>query len=364
MKHRLFLYSGLLLTLLSMGGYGRDSLAASLVRFDNPYDGVGSAARFSLPNGVATDSAGNVYVADTGTIRKITPAGVVTTFLGTTGVTVSANRAEVATRFNLPNFSSPNGVAIDSAGNVYVTDANNTILKITRAGVVTTLAGTAGIVGSANGTGAAVRFNGLGGVATDSVGNVYVADINNCTIRKITPAGVVSTLAGKAGVEGFADGTGAAASFDLPRGVATDSAGNIYVADTNSSTIRKITPAGVVTTLAGKAGNVGSTDGTGAAAEFGIPEGIATDSAGNVYVTDDTNIIRKITPAGVVTTLAGTAGDGGSADGTGAAASFNHPMGVAIDSAGNVYVADSDNRTIRKITRAGVVTTLAGKPEF
>src|SRR5450759_220384 len=238
MKHRLFLYSRLLLTLLSMGGYGGDSLAASLVRFDNPYEGVGCAARFSFPNGVATESAGNVYVADTDTIRKITPAGVVTTFLGTTGVTVNANRAEVATRFNLPNFSSPNGVAIDSAGNVYVTDANNTILKITLAGVVTTLAGKAGIVGSVDGNGAAARFNGLGGVATDSAGNVYVTDTNNDTIRKITSAGMVSTLAGKAGMSTtpfprkagviIVDGTGAAARFDIPSGVATDSAGNVY----------------------------------------------------------------------------------------------------------------------------------------
>jgi len=248
------------------------------------------------------------------------------------------------------------GVATDSAGNVYVADSNNTIRKITPAGAVSTLAGTPGVAGNADGTGVAARFNSPRGVATDSAGNVYVADSNNNTIRKITPAGAVSTLAGTAGVGGSADDTGAAARFYFPEGVATDSAGNVYVADSNNNTIRKITPAGVVTTLAGTAGVTGSTDATGAAASFNRPVGVATDSAGNVYVADSFNdTIRKITPAGAVSTLAGTADVTGSTDATGAAASFNFPQGVATDSAGNVYVADSNNSTIRKITPAGAV---------
>ncbi len=322
-------------------------------------DGTGAAARFNFPQGIATDSAGNVYVADTvnSTIRKITPAGVVSTLAGTAGLSGSTDGTGAAA-----SFSFPQGVATDNAGNVYVADAfNSTIRKITPPGVVTTLAGMAGVFGSADGTGAAARFNSPTGVATDSAGNVYVADNVNSTIRKITPAAVVTTLAGKAGVFGSPDGTGAVASFNFPRGVATDSAGNVYVADTANSTIRKITPAGVVTTLAGAAGVFGSADGTGAAARFNSPFGVATDSAGNVYVADAFNsTIRKITPAGVVTTLAGAAGVFGSADGTGAAASFNFPQGVATDSTGNVYVADTVNSTIRKITPAGVVTTLAG----
>jgi sugar lactone lactonase YvrE len=322
-------------------------------------DGTGAAARFTYPNGVATDSAGNLYVADWGnsTIRKITPAGVVTTLAGTAGVRGSTDGTGAAARFN-----SPSGVATDSAGNVYVADMyNHTIRKITPAGVVTTLAGTAGASGSTDGTGAAARFKGPISVAADSAGNVYVADTFNHTIRKITPVGVVTTLAGTAGVEGSTDGTGAAARFYPLNGVAADSAGNVYVADSFSDTIRKITPAGVVTTLAGRAGVQGSTDGTGAAAHFNLPMGVATDSAGNVYVADrNNNTIRKITPAGVVTTLAGTAGAGGSTDGTGPAARFSSPTGVAADSAGNVYVADAFNYTIRKITPAGVVSTVAG----
>src|SRR5215469_8748802 len=252
-------------------------------------------------------------------------------------------------------FDEPYGVATDSAGNVYVADfANDIIRKITPAGVVTTLAGTANISGSTDGTGAAARFGGPWGVATDGAGNVFVADTFNYTVRKITPAGVVTTLAGTAGMPGSNDGAGAAARFNEPLGVAVDSAGNVYVADALNDTIRKVTPAGVVTTLAGSPGVFGSADGTGAAAQFNTPQGVATDGAGNVYVADWLNqIIRKITPAGVVTTLAGTAGMSGSADGTGAAARFYEPEAVATDGAGNVYVADGSNNVVRKITPDG-----------
>src|SRR6266540_3313612 len=322
-------------------------------------DGTGSAARFWSASGVATDSSGNVYVADTlnNTIRKITPAGDVTTLAGLAGSYGSADGTGSAARFR-----GPSGVAVDSARNVYVADTgSHTIRQVTPAGVVTTLAGLAGITGSADGTGRAARFYYPYGVATDSSGNVYVADSSNSTIRKITPAGVVTTLAGEAGNTGYsADGTGSAARFSYPSGVATDSSGNVYVAD--RSTIRKITPAAVVTTLAGEAGNGGSADGTGSAAQFSAPHGLATDSSGNVNVADAFNsAIRKITPAGVVTTLAGLAGSNGSADGTGSAARFYRPWGVATDSSGNVFVAEFENSTIRKITPTGEVTTLAGQ---
>jgi hypothetical protein len=277
------------------------------------------------------------------------------------GSSGNVDGAGAAARFNFPQ-----GVATDSAGNVYVADSfNNIIRKITPTGVVTTLAGS-GRPGSTDAIGAAASFNFPIGVATDGAGNVYVGDSGNFTIRKITATGLVTTLAGTApgdngGGGGSVDGTGAAASFSSPRGVATDSAGNIYVADHGASTIRKITPAGVVTTLAGTAGVNGSTDANGAAAHFFLPVGVATDSADNVYVADTFNhTIRKITPAGVVTTLAGTAGVPGSTDAAGAAASFRSPLGVATDSAGNVYVAEADNGTIRKITPAGAVGTVVG----
>jgi sugar lactone lactonase YvrE len=322
-------------------------------------DGSGAAAQFADPRGIAADPAGNLYVADpaNNTIRKITPAGVVTTLAGTAGVTGHADGSGAAAQFNVPS-----GIAADRAGNLYVADTfNNTIRKITATGVVTTLAGTAGVTGSADGSGAAAQFSFPFGIALDPAGNLYVADTFNHTIRKITATGVVTTLAGTAGVRGSADGSGAAAQFSFPQGIAADAVGNLYVADEGNGTIRKITPAGVVTTLAGTAGVIGSADGSGAAAQFNAPAGIAADPAGNLYVTDSANnTIRKIAAAGVVTTLAGTAGVTGSADGSGAAALFAGPAGIAADSAGNLYVADAGNDTIRKITPAGVVTTLAG----
>jgi hypothetical protein len=322
-------------------------------------DGTGPAARFYYPSGVATDSAGNIYVADSGNhaIRKISPAGVTTTLAGTTGAPGYADGTGAAARFH-----SPQGVAIDSTGNLYVADRdNNAIRKITPAGITTTLAGTADYAGTTDGTGPAARFNFPTGVTTDSVGNVYVADHDSHTIRKITPAGVTSTLAGTAGSSGSADGTGTAARFYYPNSVTADSAGNVFVADSYNHTIRKVTPAGVTSTLAGTAGSCGSTDGTGPIARFCYPRGVAADSAGNVFVADNSNqIIRKVTPAGVVSTVAGTAGYFGSTDGTGPAARFFGPNAVATDSTGNAYVADTSNHTIRKITPAGVTSTLAG----
>jgi sugar lactone lactonase YvrE len=241
-------------------------------------------------------------------------------------------------------FNNPYGVAVDSAGTVYVVDTvNNRIRKITPAGVVTALAGS--VYGYLDGTGTGARFSYPYGVAVDSAGTVYVADSENNRIRKITPAGVVTTLAGS--TDGYLDGTGTGAQFSYPCGVAVDSAGTVYVGDWNNNRIRKITPAGVVTTLAGS--TVGYLDGTGTGARFNNPYGVAVDSAGTVYVADsNNNRIRKITPAGVVTTLAGSTV--GYLDGTGTGAQFNNPCGVAVDSAGTVYVGDSNNFRIRKVT--------------
>ena len=289
--------------------------------------------------------------------NELTLANSVTTLAGTAEITGATDGTGAAA-----SFSSPFGITTDGT-NLYVADtSNSTIRKIVIAtGAVSTLAGTAGITGSADGTGAAASFNSPFGITTDGI-NLYVADQFNHTIRKIVIAtGAVTTLAGTAGITGIADGTGAAASFNFPFGITTDGI-NLYVTDSSSNTIRKIVIAtGVVTTLAGTAGNAGSTDGTGAAASFASPYGITMDGV-NLYVVDSGNAtIRKIVIAtGAVTTLAGTAGTTGSADGTGAAASFDSPFGITMDGI-NLYVADTGNATIRKIVVAtGAVTTLAG----
>jgi streptogramin lyase len=341
---------------------GAVSTLAGLAVTSGSEDGLGSAARFSFPSGVALDSAGNIYVADSNnyTIRKITPAGAVSTLAGLAGTPGSTEGSGSEARFSFPQ-----DVGVDSAGTVYVADySNSTIRRVTAAGDVSTWAGPAGSTGSVDGPRAAARFSSPQGAAVDTAGNIYVADTGNNTIRKITPAGAVITLAGLAGTSGSTDGTGSASRFEGPYGVAVDPAGNVYVADISNSTIRKITPAGEVTTLAGLAGSSGSADGTGSAARFDFPAGVAADAAGNVYVADfSSSTIRKITPAGEVTTLAGLANNFGSADGAGSTARFLGPLGLAVDAAGNVYVADNNNHTIRKITPAGMVTTLAGVAE-
>jgi DNA-binding beta-propeller fold protein YncE len=338
----------------ALGGIGHSDTA-----------GPASNASFYAPAAVATDAAGNVYVADgnNNTIRKITPAGAVSTFVGTAGASGSTDGTGAAARFN-----SPGGLAVDAAGNVYVADTgNDTIRVITTAGVVTTLAGSPGLNGSGNGTGAAAHFDGPAALVVNSAGTVlYVADANNQTVRKIVVASaVVTTFAGTPGTSGSKDGVGAAALFNYPSGIALDATGdNLYVVDTFNCTLRKIVVATqTVSTIAGTAGDCSAADGTGAAALFNYPASAALDStAANLYVSDTLNYtVRQVAlNTQAVTTLAGSAGNGGATDGTGSQARFAYPVGAAVDAHGNIYVADSTVNLVRQITAAGVVSTYAG----
>lgn len=307
-------------------------------------NGTGKAAAFNYPNGVAVDATGNVYVADQGNnqIRKITPAGAVTTLSGTL-IAGYTNTSAIGVP---ASFNGPTGVTTDALGNIYVADfGNNLIRKIASTGAVSTLAGGGSATGTKSGNtndvGTKALFNGPAGVAVDAAGNVYVADFTNNLIREITPAGVVTTLAGS-GKAGSTNGAGTAASFNGPRGVAVDAAGNVYVADANNNLIRKIDATGNVTTYAGS-GKKGNTGGNGTAASFNYPSGVAVDAAGNVYVADAVNnLVRKISPTGDVSALAGSGY-------LSIVQPFNGPASVAVDATGNVYVANDNGNIIQVI---------------
>jgi sugar lactone lactonase YvrE len=445
-------------TIRKVAPNGTVTTLAGLAGVAGATDGTGSAARFNAPEGIAVDAFGTVYVADTGnfTIRKITPAGAVTTLAGAAGASDSVDGVGTAARF-----AAPTGVAVDSAGDVFVAEQSSYLLrKVTPAGAVTTFFDLTSAIDGApivyagglavDGAGAVyvsdplhervckitpagtatalplaeltlgsylwpvklavdaagnvyladaatrrlMRLSAAGpmtalatlppalpppyprpsyvvGLAVDALGNVFVADEANSAILRVTAAGAVAPLAGAGPGYGSTDGSGSAARFFSPRGLAVDTGGNVYIADSENDTIRKMTPGGAVTTLAGLALNAGSSDGTGSAARFNNPTAVAVDAGGNVYVSDTGNFtVRKVDPAGVVTTLAGLAGTSGQSDGVGTAARFVRPGGLAVDAAGNVYVGDLwmgspipkafYSRIIRKITPAGGVTWFAG----
>jgi len=387
----------------------------------------GAGGRFFGASGIAADQAGNIYVADRNNhlIRKVTPAGVVATLAGLAGISGSTDGNASSARF-----FSPTGIAVDPTGNVYVADqGNHTIRKITPAGAVTTLAGTSGTQGLVNDSGAAARFNSPADLAVDPAGNVYVNDTGNKAIRKITSAGTVSTVAGSPASDSRWSDTLGGHHYYYDRyqglvfsihGIAVDANGNVFVSDAGTVSIgvynspgsyvafRKITPAGVMTLLPGPsvgdpapsghltvnaagqlivagtvtlhkiaadgtvtllAGSLESfntsvyfADGPADKARLLFPQGLAIDPSGNIFLTDDSNALRKLSTAGVVSTVAGLpkALAEQTVNGTGSAARFALPMGVALDRSRNIYTVDLTENTVRKITPAGVVTTFAG----
>jgi len=329
------------------GNTGTVSILAGSISAEGFLDGTGTAALFKGPNGMAVDSSGNIYLADqlNRRIRKITSAGVVTTFAG------SGTSGFVDGTGTAAQFLGPYGITIFN-NILYIRDTNSirAITTVGTPGVVTTFAGSAATSGTTNGTGIAARFTGQTGIVADSSGNLYTIDGGQCTIRKITPLAVVTTFAGQAGVCASADGTGAAATFLDPSNLAIDSSGNLYVTETLK--VRKISPAGVVTTFAGS-GSSAYADGTGTAASFLALVSLTVDSSNNLYVLDASGLtIRRITSAGVVTTFAGIPNTSGTTNGTLTTSTFSGLQGITIDSSGNLYVTESvrfDNNTIRKI---------------
>jgi sugar lactone lactonase YvrE len=323
--------------------------------------GPATSAQLNHPAGLALDSAGNLYIADSYNyrVRKVTPAGIISTVAGTgvRGDSGDGGQAIAAT------FGQPQAVAVDSAGNVYIADlANSRIRRVNSAGNISTLAGngTQGYSGD-GGPAASAQLYWPFGLAVDAGGNVYIADRSNNVIRKVTPGGTIFTFAGT-GSAGHSGDSGPAASAQLsyPNAVALDSAGTVFVGE-GSGYVRKIAPGGTITTVAGNGYVTYSGDGGPATAAGFTPAGLAADSSGNLYIADQSNArLRKISPAGTITTVAGNgtlyAGEGGQA----AAAQFGQLSGVAVDLAGNLYIADRDDSRILKVTRDGLISTVAG----
>ncbi|WP_324757300.1 DUF6443 domain-containing protein [Sphingobacterium thalpophilum] len=321
-------------------------------------DGSASVARFNRPMGMARHSSGAIYICDVGNqrIRRYDPATDQVSTIAGSGTVGYVNGTGAAAQF-----TGPVDIALDASGNAYVSDRGNKVVrKITPAGVVSLFAGTPGVGGYVDGAGGSAKFGATSGLTVDAAGNVYVVDEGNLRIRKITPAGVVTTFAGSG--PGYSeDGTGTAASFYGMKGIAIDGSGNLYVAEYNGCKIRKISPAGVVTTFAGS-GSAGTVDGTGAAAGFYFPMAISVDPSGNVYVMQLDNRVRKITPSGIVTTIAGS-GVTGSNNGSALQATFNAAEGILAIAGGDVYIGDTGNSQIRKIGKVNgysIAPTLPG----
>lgn len=327
----------------------------------SPFDGTGNQARFYSPKGIGADSNGMLYVAE-GRVRTVTPGGVVTTTVA--GSLFATNRNPPDDTGEIPPFDRVTDITIDAAGNIYVAELfRGVVRKISPDRVITTLRPT---ILRPDGRTVPVTPS-MDVLAIDRQGNIFFG--SHSYVGKISPAGDVSVFAGDPIYSGSADGVGPAARFSQVQRLILDDHDNLYVGDVYNCTVRKITPDAVVTTLAGSAGNCGNTDGVGPAARFAWPEGLALDSTGNIYVADGhymavSNTIRKIDPDGVVTTIAGSPGTYGYADGVGTAAHFHHPTAVAVDRTGNILVADSWNGRLRKVTPAGVVTTLAGRGQW
>jgi hypothetical protein len=316
--------------------------------------GAPGAAELNAPFGIAVDGAGNVYIADNSNsvIRKVSTTGIITTVAGngTGGFSGDGGAATAAM------LQSPTGVAVDASGNIYIADAaNSRIRKVNTSGIITTIAGTGtpGYTGD-GGAATAATVNSPVGVAVDGSGNIYIADYNNNVVRMINTSGDISTFAGT-GTSGFGGDGGAAtaALLALPTAMAIDASGNVYISDQGNNRVRMVNTSGVISTFAGIGTPGFSGDlGLATAAELLAPNGILIDGSGNLLIADqNNNRIRQVTTLGIIATVAGTgtssySGDGGSA----LLATLNTPMGLGMDGAGNIFIADYGNNVVRVLS--------------
>ena len=347
---------GIIRTVAGTGEYGNYG--------DNGDGGQASLAQLFLPSAVAVDAEGTLFIAQRDCIRKVGPDGVINRFAGSClgvdidGAAFGGDGGPAASA----QLNFPTSLTLDASGNLFIADRrNHRIRKISSSGIISTVAGAGGELdcrqenfGGDGGPATAARLNEPSGVAVDSRGNLFITDLGNNRIRKVTAAGIINTVAGDGGIAGFKGDGGAAraALLNTPIGVAVDRDGNLFIADNLNCRIRKVTPAGIITTVA----RLNSQ-----------PRNIAVDNGGNLFVTYLDNQIRKISPEGAITIFAGTGtagtfgqgsfgGDGGPAT----AAQLHNPSGLAVDDAGNVFIADRSSHRVRKVSPNGVIVTVAG----
>lgn len=353
----------------------------------NGFSGDGGAAinaEIRDPKAVAVDAAGNLYIADNrnNRVRRVSVGGIITTVAGNGGVNYTGDNGPATSA----ELADPKGVAIDAAGNLYITTGYNVTRKVAVGGTITTVAGFAYTANDgscyvlstvcfsgdgAPATGENARFYGNFGVAVDAAGNLYIADTGNNRIRKVNTSGTLTTAVGN-GTQSYAGDGGLAtkAQFYTPAGIALDGAGNVYIADYDNNVIRKLDAVGKITTVAGIgpgpsttfSGGYSGDGGAATSAQLNRPSGVAADAAGNLYIADTKNqVIRKVSASGTITTVVGTGtggyfGDGGAA----ISAQLYYPAGVAVGAAGDLYIADTSNNRIRKVNAGGTITTVAG----
>ena len=332
---------------------------AGLPETPGAVDAAGAQARFNDPAGVVVAADGTIFVADSRNhvIRRLATTGVVSTLAGALGQAGSADGVGGAARFD-----SPSGVALAADGALIVSDTgNHTLRRVTLAGAVSTLAGAAGVADFADGAGGAARFNSPLGLAVAAGGIIFVADCGNHVIRRVTTDGTATTFAGAGEVWGWRDGVGTNALFYSPVGVAVDAGGELFVSDANNHVIRRIATNAVVTTFAGAPGVDGAADGPATTARFGKPAELALDARGNLYVADSWwHTIRKITRAGFVSTVAGAVGVDGAVDGANGVARFFNPYGLTVAPRGHLVVTDTYNQTVRELVAPFTVAVAAG----
>jgi sugar lactone lactonase YvrE len=330
----------------------------------SPEGAAATDAALNRPYGVAVDASGNLFVADSSNhrVRRVSASGVITTVAGNgSGGYSGDGGAATSAQLNRPS-----GVAVDGAGNLFIADHDNQrVRKVSVSGVISTVAGN-GSYGYSGDSGPATsaRLNSPEGLAVDAAGNLYIADSYNYRVRKVSASGVITTVAGD-GIYGYSGDGGPAisAQLTLPEGVAVDGAGNLYIADYGNQRVRKVSASGVISTVAGNGTQGYSGDGGPAtSARLYDPEGLAVDADGNLFIADtDNHRVRKVSPGGVITTAAGNgdrgySGDGGPATG----ARLYNPTGVAVGAGGNLFIADFFNYRARKVSVSGVITTVAG----